>query len=121
MWKFGIFMLVGAATCAGSLVSASAQTAYDGRWSVSIITDKGTCDRGYRYAIFIRNGVLYYKGDVVDINGRVARSGVVSVMLSRGNLSANGQGRLGRDFGQGVWRGAGGSDSCSGRWEAERR
>ncbi len=119
MSKLGIMMLVAAATLSGA--SASARTIYDGRWSVLIITDRGNCDRGYRYSIDIQNGLVYYSGDVVDFRGRVARNGTVRVVVSRGNQSASGVGRLGRNFGQGVWSGAATGETCSGRWEAERR
>ena len=41
-----------AATPAGSAPS------FDGIWSVVIVTQKGACDRAYRYPIRIRNGAL---------------------------------------------------------------
>jgi uncharacterized membrane protein YgcG len=121
MSKIGYAVLVAAATLSGATLSASARTVFDGNWSVLIITDRGTCDRAYRYPIEISNGVVHYGGDVVDMKGRVAGNGAVRVVVSRGNQSASGSGRMGRNFGRGVWHGAGGSDSCSGRWEAERR
>jgi hypothetical protein len=120
MSRLAIVMLVAAASLCAA-VSASARTVFDGRWSVLIITERGPCDRGYRYAIDIRDGIIYYDGDVVDIRGRVARNGAVRVVVSRGNLSASGTGRLGRDYGEGTWRGPGSDDACSGRWEVERR
>jgi hypothetical protein len=120
MTKLGVVMLV-AATLTSTTVSAPARTIYDGRWSVLIITEKGTCDRAYRYPIDIRDGNVVYSGDVVDMHGRVASNGAVRVTVSRGNQSADGYGRLGREFGQGVWRGLGNGEGCSGRWEAERR
>jgi hypothetical protein len=121
MSRFGIVVLVTAATLCGTAASALARTVYDGRWSVQIITERGTCDRGYRYSIDIRDGIVHYNGDVVDMQGRVAKNGMVRVVVSRGSLSASGVGRLGRDYGEGKWRGGDGNDSCSGRWEAERR
>ena len=121
MPKLGIAILAVAAALTGAMSSASARTIYDGNWSVLIITDRGTCDRAYRYPIDIQNGVVHYRGDVVDMKGRVGGNGAVYVTVSRGNQSASGSGRLGRSFGRGVWKGAGSSDTCSGRWEAERR
>ncbi len=32
--------------------------AFDGLWSVLIVTEKGDCDRGYRYPIRIARGAL---------------------------------------------------------------
>lgn len=121
MSRLGIVMLVAAATMAGTAGSVSAKTIYDGRWSVVIITDRGTCDRAYRYSIDIQNGVVRYGGDVVAMSGRVANNGAVRVTVSRGSQRAAGQGRLGRSYGTGTWKGLGNGDSCSGRWEAERR
>jgi hypothetical protein len=36
---------------------------YDGLWSVLIVTEKGDCDRGYRYPIRITHGILNNAGD----------------------------------------------------------
>lgn len=121
MSRSGILMLVTAAALMGAASAAIARTPYDGRWSVVIITDSGTCDRAYRYSIDIRNGIVSYGGDVVDFNGRVAKNGAVRVIVSRGEQRAWGQGRLGRSYGEGKWRGTASTGMCSGRWEAERR
>ena len=124
MSKVGIVMLIAAATLAcdpADSATGSTRTTYNGRWSVAFITEQGACDRGYRYAISISDGVLHYDGDVVEISGLVARNGAVSVTVSRGNQQASGQGRLGQNSGQGVWSSGTGGDACSGRWEAERR
>jgi hypothetical protein len=101
--------------------SAAAATPFDGRWSVTIQTDRGACDRAYRYGILINNGHVSYAGDnAFDIRGQVARNGAVRVRVSRGSSYADGQGRLSRDSGGGTWHGAG-NGTCSGRWFAERR
>jgi hypothetical protein len=47
---------IGAATPAGSGPN------YDGVWSVVIVTQKGSCDRAYRYPIRIQNGALLNEG-----------------------------------------------------------
>jgi len=95
---------------------------YDGRWSVVIITDSGSCDRAYRYGVRISGGRLYYQGDsAAVINGQVDARGNVVVNLRYGQSSANGSGHLTESDGEGRWQGASTSASCSGRWEAERR
>jgi hypothetical protein len=95
---------------------------YDGRWSVVIITDAGSCDRAYRYGVRISGGRLYYQGDsAAVINGQVDARGNVVVSLRYGQSSANGSGHLTESDGEGRWQGASTSSSCSGRWEAERR
>jgi hypothetical protein len=98
--------------------SSFALPRYDGLWSVSVITEKGTCDRGYRYPIRISNGVLGNDGTVAfTISGKVATTGAITVTVSHGSASATGTGRLAGDAGEGNWSGG----DCSGTWTAERR
>ena len=39
----------------------STQSSFDGRWSVVIITDAGTCDRSYRYGLIVSRGRISYE------------------------------------------------------------
>ncbi|MBI1203691.1 MAG: hypothetical protein GC182_14410 [Rhodopseudomonas sp.] len=114
--------LMTAAVLAGSPVSAVA-AGHDGQWSVLIITEKGQCDRGYRYSVAIANGQVHYQGDTaVDLSGTVTPNGAVKVSIKFGGQGANGTGRLSGNAGGGTWHSTGGGDKdCSGRWEAERR
>jgi hypothetical protein len=101
---------------------AAARINYDGNWSVLIVTDSGSCDRGYRYGLKIRNGRVFYEGSAsVNVDGRVSPNGQVQVRVWSGSQSASGYGRLASDYGSGRWRGAGSASSCSGTWTAERR
>jgi hypothetical protein len=113
-----LFTLV-AASATIATTSSYAVPAYDGLWSVSIITEKGDCDRGYRYPIRIENGALANAGSVtaVTINGKVQPTGAITVTVSSGSKSATGSGRLSGDLGEGHWSGG----ECSGSWTAERR
>jgi len=110
------------AACAASVVFAATSSValpgYDGIWSVSIITEKGDCDRGYRYPIRISHGLLGNAGDAsFTITGKVAPTGFITVTVSYGSSSARGSGRLAGNMGDGLWA----SGSCSGTWTAERR
>jgi hypothetical protein len=100
---------------------ALARTPYDGTWSVSIITDAGACDRGYRYAVKIVDGRVSYDDPNFDINGVVNARGQVTVSIRAGQNEAHGSGRLSGDYGEGSWSGSTPTQSCSGHWEAERR
>jgi hypothetical protein len=101
---------------------AAARTNYDGSWSVLIQTNNGPCDRGYRYGLTIRNGTVFYEGSAaVNVDGRVSGNGNVRVRVWAGSQSANGAGRLSRDYGSGSWSGVNSSGTCSGTWSAERR
>ena len=106
------------ATIADAPVPAMSAPSYDGLWSVVIITEKGTCDRAYRYPVRISNGTLLNAGsEAFVITGKVGASGAVTVTVSHGDKSATGSGRLSRDAGAGSWKGG----DCAGTWEAERR
>jgi len=114
-------ILAAAATFAPVPVPAAAQAAFNGTWSVLIITDNGPCDRAYRYPVRIANGQVSYAGQAdFDVVGQVTRNGAVRVTVSRGGQRASGSGRLAHSWGSGTWRGAG-DETCSGRWTAERR
>jgi hypothetical protein len=112
-----------AGLAAGVLVASVATTSfamprYDGLWSVSIVTTKGDCIASYRYPMRIVGGVLANGGDIaVNVNGKVAADGAVTVIVSRGDTHAAGSGRLAANTGNGSWK----TSSCSGLWTAERR
>lgn len=92
--------------------------AYDGTWSVLVMTQKGDCDPAYRYPIHISNGQLINAGDsAFTVAGRIAQTGSITVTISAGGKSATGVGRLTGAEGTGTWTGG----SCSGSWTAERR
>jgi hypothetical protein len=112
-----------AVVCAAAVVStATARTAFDGSWSVLIVTERGTCDRAYRYGVQIVDGnVRYDGGGPINLSGRVTPNGAVQVTVSSSGSRADGAGRLSRNAGRGNWRGRSGSEACSGYWEAERR
>jgi hypothetical protein len=95
--------------------------AFDGLWSVSIVTQYGDCNRGYRYPLRIVDGYVT-KADVdptYAIAGAVGRTGAIGVTVSGGGQSAIGVGRLMRNFGRGMWHTSNGQ--CNGNWTAERR
>ena len=97
---------------------ASTVASYNGDWSVVIMTQKGECDRAYRYPLKIQDGVVAYGGGAdFTVSGKVAKNGVVTVRVSRGSRSAAGAGQLAENGGSGKWSGG----ACSGTWSAERR
>jgi hypothetical protein len=117
-----LYTLATVSACGVSIIlaatSSMAMPRYDGIWSVSIVTEKGNCDPGYRYPIRISNGLLANAGDAAfTITGKVAPTGFITVTVSHGGSSASGSGRLAGNMGDGLWAGG----SCSGTWTAERR
>jgi hypothetical protein len=102
--------------------AAFARSAYDGAWSVLIVTRSGSCDPTYRYGLQISDGnVIYDGGGPITMQGRVTPKGAVRVIVQGGGQWADGSGRLTRNQGSGMWRGQGASSACAGVWQAERR
>jgi hypothetical protein len=100
---------------------AQARGPFDGNWSVLIVTDSGSCDRAYRYALKIADGRVFYDDPSFNVSGHVDARGNVSVGVSAGGQSANGSGHLSGNYGDGRWTGRSSTSACSGHWEAERR
>ncbi len=113
-----------AAVSAAVLLSsgaAHAQQQFNGSWSVEVITEKGDCDKAYRFPVVIEDGRARYGGqEGFNANGSVSPNGVVSGSISRGSTQADIKGRLAGASGSGTWVAAG-SRGCSGRWTGEKR
>src|SRR4051794_41984058 len=85
---------------------ATSAPSYDGLWSVVIVTEKGTCDRSYRYPIRISNGSLINAGDsAISITGNVRDNGSITVTVSDGSKNATGSGHLSGMAGAGAVEG----------------
>jgi hypothetical protein len=114
------FLAVAALSLAAALPaprSAEAVPSYDGIWSVVIVTEQGLCDRAYRAPIRITKGNLVNAGSgQFTISGKVGKDGTVTVLVSQGDKSATGTGRLSGKTGAGSWSGG----PCAGTWQAER-
>jgi hypothetical protein len=106
------------AASAGRPREPARTSSFDGRWSITIETDRGSCERAYRIGLVIEDGTVTYEGTPY---GRVTTRGHVRVHFTIGEQRADGSGRLSKASGAGVWRGVGSSGNCSGRWLAERR
>ncbi len=112
----GAAALIAAATLFAT--PSVAMPRYDGTRSVSLVTTRGDCVASYRYPIQITNGIVGNGGALaIDVRGRVAANGAVTVLVSHGDQRAAGSGRLSASVGSGSWRGSG----CAGSWTAERR
>ncbi len=115
---------LGSVTLAALLVAPQAQAQtnrFDGNWSVEVVTEKGACDRAYRYPVVVQNGQARYGGpESFNVNGQVRPNGAVSASISRGQDRANVTGQLSGNAGRGTWTTSGGR-VCSGYWNAEKR
>jgi hypothetical protein len=117
---FAALAILAASAVPAAPAPIAAKPNFDGAWSVLIVTERGSCDRAYRYPVRISNGSVGYAGEAsFSVTGRVGANGAVTVTVSRGNQSASGSGMLSSSDGSGRWRTA--SGECSGTWTAERR
>jgi hypothetical protein len=101
--------------------TARAGAAFDGAWTVKIMTDRGVCESIHRLNVDIHDGALAYSDpQTLQLHGHVSNDGAVQVHVVTGGQSANGTGHLTSNSGSGTWRGAGTSGACTGHWMAER-
>ena len=77
--------------CIGLIPSgAVARSAFDGSWSVLIVTHRGGCDRAYRAGVRIIDGYITPEASGFNLQGRVSRKGSVRVIISAGAQSGSG-------------------------------
>src|SRR6202012_140143 len=92
---YGRSIALALATLAVPAVSNAAAPRFDGLWSVSVVTEKGDCDPGYRYPVRITNGQLLNAGDTAfTISGKVGQTGAITVTVAAAGKSAVGSGQL---------------------------
>ncbi len=100
--------------------AARAESRFDGRWSVSAVTESGSCRGPHHYPIAIRGGTVGDAGgNNVRVSGRAGSDGRITGTIRRGLATVSVDGRLRGARGTGRWRLAG-LPSCSGRWTARR-
>jgi hypothetical protein len=115
----GRIAFAGAIALSMASPATAATRAYDGSWALSIVTDRGGCDRSYDFNVQIADGNVYHP-NLVRLRGRVQPKGAVRVTVSVGDKHASGAGRLSRSRGSGYWAGYSGGSRCSGHWTAQR-
>ena len=116
----------GPATCAAALALAvaltpgkvSAAMPFDGSWSVSIMTQSGSCDRAYNFAVSIVDGRL--DGANGALLGTVNNKGGINVLMGGGDRRGTASGKLAGNAGSGRWSGNATGAACSGQWTARR-
>lgn len=98
------------------------QNKFDGTWSILVVTEKGECDKVYRWPVIVENGRARYGGpEGFNVSGQISANGAVSGTISRGQDRATVRGRLSGQGGSGTWTAAGSSRNCSGSWTGEKR
>ena len=115
MLRCGLAALVAGTT----LATLPAQAGnYDGTWSVSVVTEQGSCD-AYRWNLGIAGGRIDERGLLAQATGKVDPRGMVHVTFTRGSDQLAASGVLTGLDGSGSWNLP--SRQCSGHWKAEKR
>ncbi|MBX9740227.1 MAG: hypothetical protein K2X62_09155 [Beijerinckiaceae bacterium] len=110
-------LICGLAT--GLLSAGAAQAApNDGRWAVTVVTEKGNCEV-YRWEFAVANGRVTPIGDAAArASGMIDPRGRVNVNFTRGSDTLSATGNVSGANGSGRWTSP--SRQCNGRWSAEK-
>ena len=89
-------------------VARHSSSAFDGNWSVVIQTTRGDCPAAVRAGVRILDGRLSAEDQNYGLDGRVAPSGAVRVMVTAAGQTGGAVGHLSREAGRGHWRSSSG-------------
>jgi hypothetical protein len=100
-------------------VAAPRAANYDGNYSVEVITDVGSCDKSYRWAVQVEDGKVHSAANMLmEASGRIDRTGLVQLAFHRDTQVAHVAGYMKGSTGSGTWSSP--TMRCGGRWRAER-
>jgi len=110
--------------CVAPPVVAAPKSAYDGAWTMFVVTTDGHCGT-IKVGLAIAGGrISSTSGKFVfrkiNLAGLISRSGQTRINAVAGPRQAKGTGRFTRARGSGKWAGTGPSGVCSGVWTAVR-
>src|SRR5262245_25991606 len=112
--RFGLLVCASLFTAVAA-APAFAGHPYDGTWSVTVVTNAGSCEPSTSSMLTVSDGRVSAAG--APISGSIGREGLVRVSIN--GAYANGQ--LSGNSGSGKWNGASAGVPCSGRWTASRQ
>jgi hypothetical protein len=110
---------------AGPLLAQAPQegSARDGSWAIEIVTERGACERLYRYYVVIEGQAVRLRSMTGETSpatmGLVGAGGRIKATLGQAGDPVNVTGRLAATSGTGVWSAP--ARQCMGRWSAHKR
>ncbi len=114
-----LFVAVDAARAA----PARAAPAHDGSWAIEIVTERGACERLYRYYVEVDGQAVRLRSMTGETSpattGLVGADGRIKATLGQAADPVNVTGRLAATSGTGVWSAP--ARQCTGRWSAHKR
>jgi hypothetical protein len=105
---------------ARSKVAPAIKYNHDGIYAVDIVTQQGSCDRGYHWLIAVSGGRISSAWDTpMEASGQISRRGIVHVAFERFGQVATVTGKVARGSGSGTWSSP--TMLCAGSWRATRQ
>lgn len=99
--------------------ASSAQTLFDGYWSVEIFAEASACSVAYAVPIQVEDGNISYVGAFNAVaDGRVGNDGELHVQLALSDDVVRATGALGNGMGFGQWSSP--TSKCEGTWTAHK-
>jgi hypothetical protein len=108
---------------AGPLLARAPQAPHDGSWAIEIVTERGACERLYRYYVVVEGQAVRLRSMTGETSeaamGLVRADGRINATLGQADDPVNVKGRLAATSGAGVWSAP--ARQCTGRWSAHKR
>jgi hypothetical protein len=109
-------VIMAAVSCAGS--GALARTAFDGPWTVTMRTVRGSCSAFTSFGVQVVNGYVLASGGGFTLRGRVSPRGEVRATVGSADQVTQASGHLSYRSGGGRWVSP--RKGCAGYWTAAR-
>jgi hypothetical protein len=98
--------------------SASAAGVYDGRWSVQLVTQRGTCVASYSWSVAVTDSRIDDRGMFLQSAGEIDPRGRVVLHITHGADVVAASGKVVGAVATGAWRSS--TSRCAGEWSAQR-
>lgn len=112
--RASVLALLAAATFSNA---AAAESAFDGTWSVTAVTQQGGCDPTYNFSVQIAAGLITIP-QFGGLSGHVGDDGTVQVSTSNSGTQVTASGNMAKLAGHGQWNSRSKDGTCAGSWIA---
>jgi hypothetical protein len=118
LMQFAFLTAVGAVSLASFACGAQAQSNSDGNWSVTMVTQKGGCDRAMSSSLRVQDGRIDEQSMFARITGGINARGAVIIKVASGSDTIAASGTVVGVQARGSWSSP--TRNCSGSWSALR-
>jgi hypothetical protein len=108
---------------AGQLSAQALQVPQDGSWAIEVMTERGDCERVYRYYVVVSGNAVHLRSPFGETSqapvGLMRKDGRIDVTIGQADDPVSVKGQLGAASGGGNWSAP--ARNCAGRWSASKR